>query len=563
VGEHDARPYLVLECVDGGSLKQQLDGTPWPAGRAARLVEMLARAVHHAHQQGVIHRDLKPANVLLVRTDRPEAIPLTGGGEERGRYEPKITDFGLAKQVDSSASTPASGATQSGAIVGTPSYMAPEQAEGRSKEITPAVDVYALGAILYELLTGRPPFKAETALETLLQVQQDEPLPLRSLQPKVPRDLETICLKSLHRNPHKRYTTAVDLADDLRRFEESQPIHARPTGMMERGVKWIQRRPTAAALAGVIALAALSLLIVGFWSHKALGEAAEREHHKAEEADRERKRAAAQQDLAADHLQSALDMLEPLSLGVTGEWLAKTEDGLYFRDQFSAQAGKLCQKLLEHQDNLDPRVQRGIGRAYQLLGMSHAVLKKWPEAESAELEAVALQKKLMKKFPTEVDYQVDLAVSYVSLGDAYAALDDKKKAGDAYAQVLELFQSFPANNVRLSLFALKLSQKLSEMTRYEESLEWDNRVIDGMQRFLAQETRPERRQLAATSLAGAYAVRAMLLMEMDKPAEAIPDFDRALNVKEAKLPLIVTMQCWSFRATCQLQVTTQPKKPAK
>jgi len=243
VGEHGGHPYFSLEFVDGGSLAQKLDGTPLPPRPAARLVETLARAMHAAHQAGVIHRDLKPANVLL-------AVDGT----------PKITDFGLAKKLDDAA-----GPTASNAIMGTPSYMAPEQAGGGSKEVGPAADVYALGAILYELLTGRPPFKAATPLDTVLQVVSDEPVPPRQLQPKTPRDLETICLKCLQKAPGKRYATAADLAEDLRRFQAQEPIQARPVGRLERGVKWAKRRPAVAGLLAALVLAALGLVGGGAW----------------------------------------------------------------------------------------------------------------------------------------------------------------------------------------------------------------------------------------------------------------------------------------------------------
>ena len=201
VGEHEGMPFFSLEFCGGGSLEKKLDGTPLPPKEAAALVETLARAMQAAHEQRVIHRDLKPANVLLAEDGTP-----------------KITDFGLAKKLDEA------GQTQTGAIMGTPSYMAPEQAGGKSGEIGPAADVYALGAILYECLTGRPPFKAATALDTLMQVVGDEPVPPPQLQPKAPRDLETICLKCLHKEARKRYESAAELADDLRRFLDGEPI---------------------------------------------------------------------------------------------------------------------------------------------------------------------------------------------------------------------------------------------------------------------------------------------------------------------------------------------------
>ena len=231
IGEHEGHPYFSLEFVEGGSLAQKLDGTPLPPRKAAGLVETLARAMHAAHQAGIVHRDLKPANVLLTADGMP-----------------KITDFGLAKKLDDAA-----GPTASNAIMGTPSYMAPEQAGGDSKAVGPAADVYALGAILYELLTGRPPFRAETPLDTILQVVTVDPVPPRQLQPKAPRDLETICLKCLEKDPHKRYSSAEALAEDLRRFQAHEPILARPVGPGQRLVKWARRHPGVAGLSAAVA----------------------------------------------------------------------------------------------------------------------------------------------------------------------------------------------------------------------------------------------------------------------------------------------------------------------
>jgi WD40 repeat protein len=278
VGEHQGLPFLSLEYCPGGSLDRKLRGqapaqeaggildvlaramqaaqqrglirsdvkpadvlkadesTPLAAAEAAALVETLARAMHAAHAKGVLHRDLKPANVLLAEDGTP-----------------KITDFGLARKVDDVRKT------ASGAVLGTPSYMAPEQASGKTDELGPATDVWALGAILYECLTGRPPFRAPTSLDTLLQVMGDEPVSLRQLRPEVPPDLETICHKCLQKEPARRYTSALDLAEDLARFRVGEAIAARPVGWWGRTRRWCRRNSATVALA----TGSLLLLLLG------------------------------------------------------------------------------------------------------------------------------------------------------------------------------------------------------------------------------------------------------------------------------------------------------------
>ncbi len=237
VGEHDGLPFFSLEYCPGGSLAKQLAGTPQPAAATAALLETLARAMHAAHQKGVIHRDLKPANILLAEDGTP-----------------KVTDFGLAKVLGEE------GLSTNGDVMGTPSYMAPEQAEGKVRELGPACDVYALGAILYECLTGRPPFRAATTMETVFQVIRAEPVAPRKLNGGVPRDLETVCLKCLQKEPARRYTSAWDLAEDLRRFQAREPVLARPVSALERLGKWARRKPAAAAAALLAVLAVAALL---------------------------------------------------------------------------------------------------------------------------------------------------------------------------------------------------------------------------------------------------------------------------------------------------------------
>jgi WD40 repeat protein len=282
VGESEGLPFFCMEFCGEGSLSSRLKGTPLPARQSAALIEPLARAMHAAHEAGIVHRDLKPGNILLAGI-REEG---KGTGEQHSSpvpfsssHVPKITDFGIAKQLEGDSKV-----TRTGAVLGTPEYMAPEQAAGMAKAVGPAADIYSLGAILYECLTGRPPFCGAIVAETLLQVKTLEPVPPSHLLPAMPRDLNTICLKCLEKYPARRYGSARALAEDLERFLKGEPILARPAGFLERAVKWIRRRPAIAALLATIVV----LLILGAsgitWAYR--------------EAIRERREALLQRDAA-------------------------------------------------------------------------------------------------------------------------------------------------------------------------------------------------------------------------------------------------------------------------
>jgi tetratricopeptide (TPR) repeat protein len=360
VGERDGLPYFALEYVEGGNLKERLGDTPVAADQAATLLEVVARAVHFAHQRGIIHRDLKPANILLApspkseirnpKSEKPSSEAAANNvrevsdfGFRISEFIPKIADFGLAKRLDQDSAQ-----TRTGALVGTPSFMAPEQAVGKNQEIGPATDVYALGALLYTLLTGRPPFQGSTVFETLEQVRIQEPVPPTHLQPKVPRDLETICLKCLQKEPRKRYASAEAVADDLRCFLAGEPIRARPTPVSERVLKWVKRRPTAAALAAVTIVGAAGLIGGAFLHQK----------HVLEAALRDQKRVAAQEKGAQDlvvrsetakgqgNLQQAKDFL--------GQALAKIGD----EDSLTELVARIRASLAEVDRQLAERAAR-------------------------------------------------------------------------------------------------------------------------------------------------------------------------------------------------------------
>jgi peroxiredoxin/tRNA A-37 threonylcarbamoyl transferase component Bud32 len=408
VSESEGRPYFSLEYVDGGSLAQQLDGTPQAARKSAELVAAVARAMDAAHKQNVVHRDLKPANVLLTRDGKP-----------------KVTDFGLAKHMDSEQ-----GQTRTGAILGTPSYMAPEQAAGRNREIGPAADVYALGAILYEMLTGRPPFRGETPMDTMLQVVGDEPIPPTRLQPKLARDLETICLKCLQKMPGKRYASAAALADDLDSFLSGSPIQARPVGPVERGLKWVRRRPAAAALMAVSSIAAFSLVLGGWVFSARLASALATASEQRQAAEKNEAEAQRQKDLAAATFQKRIEEVDKLIARLDGR-LAITPNSETLRMEFLQEFRGSSERMLKENPN-DPSARRQMAYVYRLIGdVWYQSFRDYTAAEEIYQKALGIQQQLVKEFPEAVIYHNELARTFAQRAQM---LRDQRKFGDSQAE---------------------------------------------------------------------------------------------------------------------------------
>jgi tetratricopeptide (TPR) repeat protein/tRNA A-37 threonylcarbamoyl transferase component Bud32 len=393
VGEHAGLPYFSLEFCPGGSLAHQLQGTPLSPHAAAALVEVLARAVHAAHQTGIVHRDLKPANVLLAEDGTP-----------------KVTDFGLAKKLHEA------GQTASNAIMGTPSYMAPEQAGGKSQQVGPAADVYALGAILYELLTGRPPFKAATTLDTLMQVVADEPVPPRQLQSKTPKDLETICLRCLHKAPQLRYASAWELAEDLRRFRAGEPIQARPVSRGERAWKWVKRRPTLATLVLLCALAALGLVAGGVWHNMRLR---------------------TERDRAAKNFELARRAVEEMLTEVGEEQLASEPRMERKRRALLEKARGFYLEFLQDRGN-DAALLQATALAHKRVGDIARLLRLDAEAETAYGQAIALLRPLAEASPAKAELRQQLADSHNWHGEVLRLTDRPAEAQQAYEQALRL-----------------------------------------------------------------------------------------------------------------------------
>jgi WD40 repeat protein/tRNA A-37 threonylcarbamoyl transferase component Bud32 len=304
VGQHAGQHYFSMDYVAGQSLAALTREHPLPPQQAAAYVRTVADAIHYAHGRGVLHRDLKPGNVLID-----------------GAGQPRVTDFGLAKRFEASPGCQAGeGLTATGAMLGTPSYMPPEQASSGRGAVGPASDVYSLGAVLYELVTGRPPFVGPTPLDTVLQVLTSDPVPPRQLQPKVPRNLEIICLRCLQKEPYKRFATAAELAEDLRRFLAGEPILSRPVGRLERGWRWCRRNPAVAGLAAAVVLALLAgTAIAVSFAIVAIGERDRADQNAVEAADK-----AAAEEAAKLKLKAALEKVE-FSLYANNVALAERE----------------------------------------------------------------------------------------------------------------------------------------------------------------------------------------------------------------------------------------------
>jgi tetratricopeptide (TPR) repeat protein len=514
VGEHNGPPLFSMEYCPGGTLAGRLAGTPLPPATAALLVRTLAAAMHAAHQANVIHRDLKPANVLVVE---PSSTPLE-------RCTLKITDFGLAKRLEAD-----SGQTRSGSILGTPSYMAPEQAEGRAHEVGPPADIYALGAILYELLTGRVPFRAPTLLETLEQVRSREPVAPTELQPRVPRDLETICLKCLEKDPKKRYTTAQDLADDLRRFRAGEAIKARRTSAWERAWKWGKRRPAPAALMAVSVSAALILSVLGgvaFYQWRTAEAALLSKQESLERAEEAEKAATANWQLAEKAVDECFNVAkeDPLFQAPRMEkarklLLAKTLPFYrHFRDQ---RPGDGTLPLLEAEQ-------------WFRVGYIEAVLGKTTQAREAYEKARRLYRERVENDPQAADHQEKLARTLNNLANLLVRLGKHEEALTEYQQACklqgELVQAHPRVDGYREYLARthnNLGNLLNTLGRRGQALE-EYRQAHDLQAALvkAQPGVPTyQRELGRT-----HSNRGWLLVELGKGQEALKEYQQARDI---------------------------------
>jgi tetratricopeptide (TPR) repeat protein len=559
VGEHAGHAYFTMEFAEGGSLAQKLATAPLSAGDAAELTRTLARTIDAVHQQGIVHRDLKPSNVLLA-----------------GDGAPRIADFGLAKELAEEAR---SERTETGAILGTPGYMAPEQAAGNNRDIGPAVDVYALGAILYECLTGRPPFKAATLLETLEQVRTQEPVPPSRLL-RVPTDLQTICLKCLAKEPGRRYGSAAALADDLDRYLQGKPIQARLVPPWERAWKWTRRKPTAAALMAVSVLSILALALGLIVHDRQMHDALEQAKSKEAEAQSQRQRARAYYHQARDTLDQVIAQFEDYRVG----------EAPLLKELQRRQIEKALEfyvNALKVDDDADPEVrhdtayacwragdlqlmlgrvadaERNYDRAIDLLeglpdesrrrprnqhllaccfnnrGLLANRARRWDDAERDHGKAREILEALAAAEPANLGFRANLAETEHFLGSLFQVTDKLEKAEPFYERAQTLYAALiaerPADEAYQSR-QIDLLTNLGLLYQNTKRLKEATRAYESAEALLVKllERHPSSGEYSL-SLAALYSNWAQLLRATDQAQDGLQKLNRAAELSEPVL----------------------------
>ena len=485
VGSHDGHPYLSMKLLDGGSLADLLTRrrararagrAPDPRGRrdddraAARLMVDVAEAVHYAHRRGVLHRDLKPANVLLDAKGAPYVTDFGLAKRERGARAPSRAGSGTTAPEFPSLLYPAP-VTHTGAVVGTPAYMAPEQATGDRGAVTTAADVYGLGAVLYELLTGRPPFRGANPLETLRQVVEREPEPPRALAPPVDRDLEAVCLRCLRKDPQARYATAADVAADLRRFLGGESTQARPAGPAGRAWRWARRRPVVAGLLLALGLSLAGGLALTTWQWQraeGLREAAEQERDRADagwrHAEEQRAAADAERARAERHL-AAADAGFRLAHDAVNTFCVRVNDELSQVPGSQPLRRRLLESALAYYHDFlrqrgdDPALRRELADAHFAVGSVTAATGARADARGAYRQALALYEGLHAAAPADPGLRRRLANTVNNLG----TLQNSVEALASYRQARGLYEKFLADDPTNLDFRVGLGNTLNNL----------------------------------------------------------------------------------------------------
>jgi tetratricopeptide (TPR) repeat protein len=531
IGELDGLPFFSLEYLSGGSLAQKIGGTPQPVNESARIVEILARAMSVAHQHKVIHRDLKPSNVLFAADGTP-----------------KITDFGLVKRLEND-----SGQTRSGSILGTPSYMAPEQAWGETDKVGPAADQYALGAILYELLTGRPPFQGTSVLETLDMVRSREPVPPSQLLSKTPRDIETICLKCLEKDIARRYPDVVALADDLRRFQDGETIQARPVSDTERVWRWCVRNQK---VAGLSALVGLLLVVVTVGSaiaatalsrkNQDLRAANTLAEDKRREAEQKQKLAVAAARAANEQNRSAVDAQVDLII-LLDRKLRNVPALQDERPQLLETARKRLEAAARAMTDLRRDVDwnpddaehnwRSLARAHQALGQQSLSRNQVSDAMAQYREAEDIITRVIAAAPGDLDLQVNLLRTQRQMGFVLMSrLADSENAQRYFRKAIAISRACLAKKPDSDTYKSELANSLGMLARSEATLGHLEQARELYKDEIATRESFSPAQVkdweSRRELAGHYAALATLNVQLGDLAEGQRLYDKCSALRE-------------------------------
>ncbi|MEO2031007.1 MAG: serine/threonine-protein kinase [Planctomycetaceae bacterium] len=526
IGEHDHQHFFSMGFIEGASLESQVKDGPLPPREAATVTQRVSEAIAYAHAQGVIHRDLKPANILID----------TGG-------EPKVTDFGLAKKTEGD-----SGLTGTGQILGTPGYMPPEQASGETDTIGPAADIYSLGAILYALLTGRPPFQSATVMDTLVAVLEQEPVTPRQLNPALDVDLETICLKCLQKDIKRRYTTTDELVAELGRYLNGEPIHARPIGKLERGWRWCKRKPALAGMLGISAAALMVLVAGGLWYNAQLvqeRDIAQRQRKLAEMREAEATLAQAneaRQRERAEEQKEAAERNFKLARMAVGELTTISQNELFDVPQMEPIRKALLEKArafyetFVEQSTGDRDLMYELAKAHERLGSIIQQLGN-PADAAAEYEKSRLAfSQLLNDHKDVPLYALDLAYSYNNLANTQSELGKKQRAIELYEKEIlilyELWRDHPnvpdyAASLATSYNNLAIVQ--SDLGQVDKAVEWYNKAL-GIQVELLK-TNPREGEYAE-DLARSYHNLGQQYGELGQNDRAIKLYTKAIQIKE-------------------------------
>jgi eukaryotic-like serine/threonine-protein kinase len=508
VGDHDGQRYFAMKLVEGGNLADQLESFKARPRAAAALLSETAEAVHHAHMRGILHRDLKPANILIDSEGHPH-----------------VTDFGLAKRVEGDVEM-----TASGAILGTPAYMSPEQAHGRRGSITTATDVYGLGAILYALLTGKAPFGGDSVIETVDAVRNRPPEPPKKLNPHVPPDLETICLKCLEKDPRRRYASAHELAADLDNWLDSRPIMARRVGPAERAWLWCKRKPVVAALAAAVVLAVIGgtaavIAVQARANRDLLASNTKLDQQRARAEDREAQAIKAVKNYGDVVRNEPALMDDPVFEDLRKRLL--NEPLSFFRS--------LHESLQADHDTRPESLGRLAQASFDLGKLTNEIGDK-QDAQRALEESLTIRSRLVREHPAEVQFQVDLAMSYFHIAIMRRATGRVSEAAEFYDQASAILARLVRANPSVALYQRHLADILFNVGLLKQETGHTKEALSIQEESLAIRDRLTREHPAEipyqSDLAMSQSCIGILLKEQGRPVEALAALEKAVSSLE-------------------------------